>query len=181
MGFISMLYVFIGLTFILALVFYLARGRGLCLRKAGKILVIIFLFAGVLFAVRMDYNWVSIWRDDLKTLSKADVDERIRLVNHRSFDKLLDFIAFVKRTVPAGRAVRPASIGHNTPLAVIARYYMLPLEESRNADFLWSYGEGLRVNQRTGELYGAGGKVVASRARLFAEFAGNAAIYEVIK
>jgi len=180
-GVLSMLYVFIGLASIVSLVFYRVLGRGLSTRKAAKILVVLFLFAGVLLGLRMDYNWLSIWRDDIKTLSRADMRERIGLVNHGALDGLLDFVDFVKRTVPAGRSVRAVDIGRERPLAAIARYYMLPTEDSSKARFLWSYGEVLRIDAASGALYDADGNVVAPRVRLFARYSDKAAIYEVIK
>jgi len=173
-GVLSMLYVFIGMTFIATIIFYLAGGLGLSSRKAAKNFVIIFLLAGLLFAIRMDYNWLTIWRDDIKTLSGLKPEERIRI-------KILDFVNFVKRTVPAGRSVRPVDIGHDSPLATIARYYMLPTEDSSKARFLWSYGETLRLDAASGALYDADGNVVAPRVRLFARYSDRAAIYEVIK
>jgi len=180
-GFISILYLFIGLTFISTLLFSLARGRGLSPRKAAKNLVIIVLLAGFLFAVRMDYNWLTIWRDDIKTLSGVDVDKRIRLVNYNAYDDILDFVDFVKRTVPSGSAVRPATIGENTSFAAIVRYYMLPLEDSMDAKFLWSYGDALRLDTPSGALYDEDGRLIVPRARLFARYKKNAAIYEEIR
>jgi len=181
LGFISMLYIFTGLAFIPALFLSRHGGRRLSLPAAGKTLVIIFLCAWVVFAVRMDFNWLNIWRDDLENLSGADVETKVRLVNYHAYDSILDFVDFIKKTVPAGRAVRPAATAHDAPLAVISRYYMLPVEDSAQADFLWSYGQNLRLDSKSGALYAADGKVLAPRVRLFAGFAGKAAIYEVIR
>ncbi|MFQ5353882.1 MAG: hypothetical protein ACE5DR_02945 [Thermodesulfobacteriota bacterium] len=181
-GLISMLYALIFLCSIAAIVFYFARGDGFFSRKAAKVMVIIFLFAGLLFTLRMDYNWLSIFRDDVKTLSGADVDKRIRMVNHNAYDGILDLVDFVKRTVPLGRTLRPAAnISQDSQLAAIARYYMLPHEDSREADLIWTFGGRLRVDPRTGALYDADGGLVEPRVRLFARHTENAAIYEVIK
>ncbi len=180
-GFISMLYVLIGLAFITVLIVYRLRGRGLSLRKAAGLFVIIFLLASLLFTLRMDYNWLSIFSDDVNTLSPVDVEKRIHLVNNRDLDVFFDFIDFVKKTVPPGKSVRPATIGENTPLGAVARYYLLPLEDSEEADFLWSYARALRLDANSGTLYDGKGKVIAPKVRLFAAFAENAGIYEVIK
>jgi len=180
-GFISILYIFIGLAFIFTLLLSLARGNGIVPRKAAKNLIIISLLAGALFALRMDYNWLTIWRDDIKTLSGVDVDKRIRLVNYNAYDKVFDFVDFIKRTVPPGRTVRPATMKNNTSLAAIMRYYMLPIEDSVDAGLLWSYGEVLRLDPWSGSLYDADGRLIAARARLFARYTDTAAIYEVIK
>ncbi len=181
-GFISMLYILIGLAFITVLIVYRVRGHGLSSPKASSVLIALFLSGGVLFTLRMDYNWMSIFRDDVNTLSQVDVEKRIRLVNQKDLDSFFDFIDFVKESVPLGRGIRPATVAENTPLAAIARYYLLPLEDSpRDADFLWSYAEVLRLDPYSGALYDGKGKLIVPRARLFAEFAGNAAIYEVIK
>jgi len=180
-GFITMLYVIIGLAFITVLLVYRFRGRGLSYHKSANLFIIIFLLSGGLFTLRMDYNWLSVFRDDVKTLSGVDVAKRIHLVNNRDLDSFFDFIDFVKEAVPRGSAVRPATLGSNTPLAAIARYYMLPLEASKKAPFLWSYAEFLRLDPRTGALYDGKGGLIVPRARVFAKFADNAVIYEVIK
>jgi len=180
-GFITMLYVIIGLAFITVFLVYRFRGFGLSYHKSASLLIILFLLAGGLFTLRMDYNWLSVFRDDVKTLSGADVEKRIHLVNNRDLDSFFDYIDFVKKAVPGGSAVRPATLGNDTPLAAIARYYMLPLESSREGDFLWSYAEVLRLDPRSGALYDGKGKLIVQRARIFARFADNAVIYEVIK
>lgn len=180
-GLMTMLYVLAAITFASFVIFYRLSRRPLSARRASSALVIIVLLAGVIFTVRMDYNWFTVWRDDLKTLSGVDVAERIRIVNNRNFDSFFDFIDFMKESVPPGRTIRPATIPLDSPMAAIARYYMLPLKESSEADLLWSFAETLRLDPRTGALYDGEGKQIAPRAELFAEFAKNAAIYEVIK
>jgi len=180
LGFISMLYILIALAFITAIAIYMVRGHGLSLRKSLGVLVIIFLVAGVLFTLRMDYKWLVMFRDDVKTLPGADVGKRIRLVNNRHYDSFFDFLDFVKRSVPAGSAVRPATIAKTQPLAAIARYYLLPVDTSENGGFLWSQGEA-RLDPESGALYDGKGRLIAPRVRLFARYSGNGAIYEVIK
>ncbi len=181
LGFVSMLYVLIALAFISALILYRLRGHGLSHSRATGALVIIFLFASFLFTLRMDYNWLSIFRDDVKTLTPVDLKKRIDLVNNSDLETFFDFIRFVKESVPAGASIRPATIVDNSPLAAIARYYMLPLDNSVDAGFLWSYGEDLRIDPASGALYDGKGTLIAARARLFSAFAKNAAVYEVIK
>jgi len=181
LGFISMLYILIGLAFISALILYRLRGHGLSRSRVTGALVIIFLFASLLFTLRMDYNWLSIFRYDVETLSPVGVQKRIDLVNNRDLEPFFDFIRFVKGSVPAGMSIRPATIVDNSPLAAIARYYLLPLDNSDTAGFLWSYGEDLRIDPDSGALYDGKGTLIAARARLFAAFAKNAAVYEVIK
>ncbi len=178
-SFLSMLYVFIVVAFLAVLLAYRVKGRPIEREKAPLVLVLIIIAAASLFTIRMDYNWLVIWRDDVKTLSGLDVDERIRRVNNHNFDTFLDFIAFVRESVPPGEPVRPATLGYDTPLAAIARYYMLPLENSVKARFLWSYGDVLSIDPVTGALRDAKARVVAPQARLFTRFAANAAIYEV--
>ncbi|MFQ5479673.1 MAG: hypothetical protein ACE5DW_00155 [Thermodesulfobacteriota bacterium] len=180
-GFMTMLYVLAALAFLVVTASYRAAGRSFTLRAISRVLVIIFLAAAFVFAFRMDYGWAIVWRDHVKTLAGKDLRERTRIVNNRNFDKFFDFIEFVKRTVPEGRVLRPAVLGLDTPLAALARYYMLPLEESGEADLLWSFGESLRLDPGSGALYDGRGKLIAPRVRLFAAYAENAAIYEVIK
>jgi hypothetical protein len=174
-----MLYVLAAFVFVAALILLRFRGRGHGRVEAARLGVVIILGAGLLFAVRMDYNWLITWRDDLKTLSPVGADERLRIVNNHNLDSFLDFIAFLKKTVPPGRSVRPATLGHDSPLAAMARYYLLPIESSAGASLIWSYGEVLRFEPATGALHDSKGRLVARRARPFASFADNAVIYEV--
>jgi len=178
-GFLTMLYVFTGAVFFVVLLVYRMRACAISRRRAAGAMVVIMLVAGVIFAVRMDYNWLDNWVDDAKVLSPATVDERIRIENDHSLDSFLDFINFMKDAVPPGRAVHPATIVTGSTLAAVARYYLLPIEESRGASLLWSYGEVLRLDPLTGALYDGKGALIAPRARLFAEFTRTAAIYEV--
>ncbi len=181
LGFMGMLYIFTAIVFAALFVFCRFTGQPLSPRKAARNLLLILLFAGVIFAVRMDYNWLTIWRGDVRTLSGADVGERVRIVHNRNLDSFLDFIDYVKRTVPSKRAVRPATRGHNEQLSYIARYYMLPVEDSREADLLWSYGDSLSFDQSTGALHDSNGRLIEPKVRVFAKYAENAVIYEVIK
>ncbi len=181
LGFLSMLYIFIGLAFITALVVCKVRGRRLSPRKALGIFCIISLIAGTFFTLRMDYNWLSVFVDDVKTLSPVDVGQRVRILNHKSPGSIFDFVDYIKKRLPSGSTISPAVAGLNTPLAVFARYYLLPFEASVEADFLWSYGEALQVNPLTGALFDIDGKILAPKVRLFARYDDNAAIYKVIK
>jgi len=113
LGFISMLYILIGLAFIAVLILYRLKGHGLSRSMATGALVIIFLFASFLFTLRMDFNWLSIFRDDVKTLSPVGLEKRIDLVNNRDLETFFDFIRFVKESVPAGVSIRPATIVDN--------------------------------------------------------------------
>ncbi|MFQ5427583.1 MAG: hypothetical protein ACE5EZ_01245 [Thermodesulfobacteriota bacterium] len=180
-GFMGMLYVLVAITFASVVIFYRLSRRPLSARMASSALVLIVILAGVIFTVRMDYNWLTIWRDDVKTLSGVGVDERIRIVHNRNLDSFFDFIDLVKRTVPSGSAIRHAASDHNTQLSYIARYYMLPIEDSVKADLLWLYGDSLVFDPGSGALYDGNGKLVAPKVKLFAKYAENAAIYEVIK
>lgn len=180
-GFITMLYVLAAVAFAAAFLFVRYSGQRFLPRRASRVFIMIAILTGGIFIVRMDYNWLNIWRDDVKVFSGADVGERIDIVYNRDFDSFFDFIEFARGVVPPGRSLRPAGIGYKNALAIIARYYLLPTETSREADLLWSYGESLRLDPVTGALYDVKGKLIAPRVRVFAKYAVNAAIYEVIK
>jgi len=181
LSFLSVLYIVIAAVFILVLIICKVRGEGLSSQRLARFFVLIVLFFGLLFAVRMDYNWLSIFSDDVRTLSKMDVDRRIRIVNQKDLDTFFDFIKFVKESVPPQSSVRPATIPRDAPLAAIARYYLLPLEDSATGGFLWSYGQSLRIDPSSGALYDEKGRLIAPKVRPYAVFAKNAQIYEVIK
>jgi len=181
LGFLSVLYVLIilsiGTSF--GVVFFIKKsGRR---RSFLKAFILVFLVWGFVFAVRMDYNWLVIWKGDAAALGGRPVGERIKEVNNRDLDNFLDYMDFIKSTVPSGKTAAPAALSADSPLAAMARYYLLPLETSSAPDFLWSFADkDLHLDASSGVLYGAQGKVAAP-VRVFKKFAANAVIFEVIK
>ncbi|MFQ5441719.1 MAG: hypothetical protein ACE5EB_03235 [Thermodesulfobacteriota bacterium] len=150
-------------------------------RSFLKAFILVFLVGGFVFAVRMDYNWLMIWRGDAAALHGEPVGVRIREVNNRDLDNFLDFMDFMESTVPAGKTIAPAALSADSPLAAMARYYLLPMEVSSEPDFLWSFADkDLRLDASSGVLY-RGGKKASAPVRVFKEFAANAVIFEVLK
>jgi hypothetical protein len=155
-------------------------------------LVYSFIVIGALLALRMDYNWVRVFRDDFSALSGRDTRGRITTIMKSDF---FDFIKYVGRTIPEGEAavelldpemerliVRAELDGvRKTDLEAfyivkLGKYYLLPRRTSSAGRFIWVFNEldisydndtkMLRVREQT------------FRARPFAEYRKGAMIFE---
>ncbi len=180
-SFMTLLYMLTAFVFLPLLVLLSGSGR---LKEASlkKALPMSLIFAGVLFAVRMDYNFLSIWARDLGTFSGKDVKERIRSLYawRGDMDDFFDFMDFVKAGVPSGMRVRPASRGMQEPLSILARYYLLPVVTSPGAEYLWTYDDGVIYDPKTHTLK-RGGNVIARPVAVEAVFRKGAALYRLVE
>lgn len=182
-GFISfyaIIYTVMALTLAGIIVFSLARGRE---RSSEDTLVraVIgsFLIASVAVTIRMDYNWLTIWKDDLALAGKSEI-ERVKAVHRGDLDSLIDFVELVKKTVPEGEPVYPAD-PRETKSKTLARYYMLPVKTSPEARFIWAFGEeGIEYDQDARAVF-KGGKPLASDLVPYASFSDGSVIYERIR
>jgi hypothetical protein len=157
--------------------------KAVTLESVLRAIAISFLISGGLFAVRMDYNWLKIWQDDYEALWGKDVHERIPVV-FEGFLALYNFIDFVKATIPEGEKVRPATELSSDVSWFLAKYHLLPVKTSAEADYLWAYnGYGIMYvsfDTVTRSIMD-GNRVVASPVRLVAAFGDAGAIYKVEK
>lgn len=166
------------LLFIIALlvpVFLYAVSKG---RPAGALqtaVLFAFIAAGILSAVRMDYNWLAAWGDEAGRLSGRDVAERVRAVNSGWLDDLLEQTDYMKKNLPEDATVTLAGIEESSRLASIGRYYLLPLRVSSDAGYVWTYRiEGLSFD---GSSLMRGGRVIASPVRLVKDFGEGSALF----
>lgn len=176
--FISILYVIAAALFVCFFIIMLSKGWEKALPRA---IAISFAIAGGLYALRMDANWLNMWKEDFAGYNGATEDERIArayFVYSSDYAEFLDFLRFLEKTVPPGQTVRPAVKLENDVLAITGKYFIMPVLTSPNAKYLWAFkDQGLFYDPAEGTLLD-NGKVVASRVRLSAR-RGAGAIYEL--
>jgi hypothetical protein len=124
-SFLTLLYVFL----ILFVVCMTAVLRPVNAGAITKAVVISFVAAGILFALRMDYTWYMMWRLDSASLSHKSLDERVFLVDGTG---AYEFAEEVKKIVPMGENVRI----YGGDVAVKLKYYLLPLKVSDNGKYI---------------------------------------------
>lgn len=177
---LSVLYVLIAVVFLSSLAFYLRKGRRM--RGAlSKSLIASFAAAAVLLAIRTDYDWAYIWKDDVQGLSGKDMDGRVASVFsmfNSDFRDFYEFIKFLKKEAPTGAALRPAVRGEGDHLALLAKYFLLPVRTSAKGDFLWAYNDAVTFDPASGVLL-RDSNIVASNARLVASYGEKGALYEI--
>ena len=173
----ELLYIIIGAVFIISLGAIFVRRKPLTAVALLKATLIALTAASLLFAVRMDYKWLMQWRQDSATLSAGD-DKRIFLMNAQYMEDYLNFLEFVKETVPEGARVRSAR-SELTDNLKLARYRLLPTGSGTGANYIWTYRHrGVYFNLETNTLMD-GFKVVARNVVPLAEYAKGAAIYKL--
>ncbi|MBI5586823.1 MAG: hypothetical protein HY889_00475 [Deltaproteobacteria bacterium] len=150
-------------------------------RYAVRAVVVSFFIGAVVLTVRMDYNWAEFWAQESRTLSGKSVAERIREVNGPEIGSFLMFIDFVKKSVPDGKSVAPATLPEGEQLAAMARYYLLPVKTSSKPDYLWLYNEAeVYYDPMTSSLK-KNGVPIAAPVRPFKAYTANSAVYELIR
>ena len=184
--FLTVLYILTPLLIVLALIilyFYSGRITGKLFFKA---ILIGFAISALFFTLRMDFNWLVIWGDDLENLRGKEVGERLRALNYGNYDSYYDFIDEVREIVPEGSKARPAGRyvnDYNDHVARSVAYYLLPVRSAPNADYLWLYFDevdsGITYNPDKGTLV-RGPQALPSRVRPVRIFGGDAALYKVI-
>lgn len=153
LSFLALLYIFI--AFSMACTITALRAVNMtALRKA---LIISFILAGTLFALRMDYGWYVMWRLDRSTLSQRNYEERVVLVDATG---TYEFAAVVRKLIPTDASVR---IECGT-LAEKMKYYLLPLKASDRSRYVI-------VCSDSGVVYDPGEKVLKRREAVVADHA----------
>lgn len=125
-----------------ALVLFVVIGKkGIKREGVVTALEVGFLIAGVVYTLRMDYNWLKVWQDDVKTLSGKSTDEKVAAVFSvygHDYPDFLRFIEFAKGMIPKGEKVRPYS-SQDDNMALSARYFFLPVLTSETGGYVWLY------------------------------------------
>ncbi len=125
-------YSFLAPLYVLLLVIafcMVARQRPLTKRSVVRSLLLSFVAAGGLFAVRMDYAWYMQWRADHSSLGQRSFNERISRADGTG---AYDFAQDLKKGLPPGSTIKiEAGI-----LDGKVRYYLLPVKVSETAPYI---------------------------------------------
>lgn len=119
LSFLALLYIFI----VLSTVCMIAAVRAVNVTALRKALIVSFILAGIIFALRMDYGWYTMWRLDKSALSRRSYEEKIMLVDATG---AYEFARMVTKLIPSDASVR-VECG---TLAEKVKYYLLPLKVS---------------------------------------------------
>jgi hypothetical protein len=176
-SFLTALYVLITVLSTGVVLVSVVRKGALTAGDVVRAIMICFLAVGVLFAFRMDYNWLKIWQNDRASLSATSVNERIPPVFYIE-KQFFDFISFVEGNVPEGEKVRPAVKSQNDIYASLARYYLLPVRTSKDGSYLWVYNESDVHFDPAGRSLMKKDKTIASPVELVAVYRPGAALYK---
>ncbi len=139
-----------------------------------------FITGGLIFSVRMDYNWLYLLKDDLTTLAGRPVEERISKIYREGFDDFFGFLDLIRETLPEGEATRPAEKGFMNFYAQLGRYYLLPIKSSGGARYLWTYNDkGVKYDRLAMTLTKNGG-VIASPVILVAGESAKKGVFLIL-
>lgn len=188
MSFLTVVYLAAVTTFL----FTIAIKREFTRKAVLRLLIISFIPAWLLLALRMDYNWAKIFIDD--DMPFTGTVERIVKVDGCD---LYRFIEFVKRKLPAGEKIRDVEDHEKEKLIITkrpgvtrddelnfeiskaARYYLLPVKTSKDGRFIWTYDyPGFTYDPKDNIL-----KINNSTfyARPYARFRPAAMVFEIIE
>lgn len=186
LSFVTALYILMAVVFILAFLVYRRRGRGAKREAVLSAVLVAFIVSGSIYTLRMDYKWLNIWRDDSERMRGKSIDERMTAFvgfYYKDFDHFFDFINFVKGVVPEGSTIRPAArqVKYNHDfIPSLARYYLLPLKISTDADYLWVYDKEVSYDPVSGDLT-EGGRVIAGPVTLVAASKEKGEVYRLLR
>ncbi|HET6515672.1 MAG TPA: hypothetical protein VFG09_10970 [Thermodesulfovibrionales bacterium] len=150
---LALLYIFILSSIVCAI----AALRAVNMAALRKALIISFVLAGILFALRMDYGWYWMWRLDRSTLSQRTYEERVALVDATGS---YEFAGMVRKLIPPDASVR---IECGT-LAEKIKYYLLPLKASEHGRYVIVCSDSGITYDPDEKVLKRGEAVVADRA-----------------
>jgi hypothetical protein len=128
------------IAFTILLLYYHSLEKSFSRRSAVKAYLLSFMIVGFLFALRMDLNWLAMFRHDIRTYRGKDIGARVvTLANH----DLSYFADFVRANIPEGELAREIAIDidrdRNSHLAFKkVKYYLLPTKTSISGRYLWA-------------------------------------------
>lgn len=180
-----------------AILLLLILSRNITRQAVVQAIVCSFFAAGLIMALRMDYNWATAFMRDISILHGKDVGDRVVAVGGGG-GGFYDFLVFVKRSLPEGAEIRDIE-DHEIELKAVNNDENLREDEIRS--FEWSKlqkyyllpvlttSEGRFVILVEGDMdgeYDAGSmtlRVNRSRfkARRHAVYGEGAAVYEIIE
>ncbi len=173
-------YIIIAVIISSAIAFYLFKKR----RMGGGVaraFAASFALAAFFLAFRTDYDFAYIWRDDVRNLSGKSMDERVASAFSMSYPAFSDFYAFIKlmkKEAPPGALLRPAVRAEGDHLALLAKYFLLPVRTSAKGNYLWTYKDPVSFDPSSGTLF-MDSKPVVANLNLVASYGDKGALYEI--
>ena len=162
-------YILLPLFFILCVIFFLSIKEKISRALLVRSLAFSFLFAGLIYAVRMDYDWLKKWQNEISLFSGMDMDTRVvSIYSGIGGDDLFAIIALIKENVPKGYPVRPLG-NYGVVNKWLARYYLLPVMTSDETEYIWtlndkdvSYSASMRTLKLKGRLHASSVELIAA-------------------
>ncbi len=166
-SFLKPLYV-IALLLALALI---ALSRPVSGHSVVKYMMLSFVVAGFLFALRMDYTWYIQWRADDSSMGQGSLDERISRVEGTG---TYDFALELKKIVPPGAEVRIYAGEFGEKL----KYYLLPLKVSERAPYIAVYKDPAVSFDPQRRVLVRNNEVLSNSAKLIRAFGKDGFLYQ---
>lgn len=166
LSFITILYIVVSACSAFLFIYFRSRNAS---KPFVKALFFSFLFGGLLFTWRMDYNWVRIWSDDTMKLQKSSINERLGWFYGIYIDKapeLLEFTNYIKSIIPPSEAVNPVDKQDGDNIALIMKYFLLPIKTSKNARYVWLFDEKNVLYDQERDHLLKEGRVILENVRL---------------
>ncbi len=167
-SFPAMVYLSLALFALLMILVRKGTDKGALMRS----LVISFIAAGMLFALRMDYAWYTTWRLDRASLSGKDLDERISYVEGTG---AYDFAQSIKKAIPSGETVKIYAGALDGKL----KYYLLPLMVSRWATYVVVFKDAAVSFDAAGNVLKKNNEIVANDVQLIRTFGKEGFLYRI--
>jgi hypothetical protein len=172
-------YIFLPLFFIVFVIFAISIKEKFSKTLLIRSLAFSFLFAGLIYAVRMDYDWLKKWQNEIGLFSGMDIDTRVvSMYSGIGGDDLFVIVGLIKENVPKGSPVRPLR-NYGIVNKWLARYYLLPVMTSDETEYIWTLNDkdiSYSASRRTLKLKG---RLHASSVELIAAHNKGTALYRV--
>ena len=149
---------------------------GMTFRHAA---IIGFVISALIVSLKMDCNWLMIFREDMAAFSGRNVAETIDTIPSINF---YEYLLFVKKHLPPGANIRPlispAGESHGK-LAAIGQYYVLPFETREGAEYIGVYDPQSNFDPIR-KMLTAGGERI-SPVEPIASLAPGAELYKIVR
>ena len=179
LSFLSLLYVLAAVVVAISALFCVLTGTPPGTRLLARAVAVGFVSAALVFAVRMDYNWLRLFHEDSALPGSGDMGALLKATHKEMDSRIFDFAELVKGSVPEGAHVRPAMKPPDNYTDRRMRYYLLPVRSSADADYLWVFRMSPEYDPKRGALV-SGDRVVASPVRRLAGFEESGGLYELL-
>ncbi len=176
-SFLTISYILIGVVFILSLIYFIVRGRGLSFYSARRPVIVAFIILSVIFLIRMDYNWAVTYQRDRRAMQGKDVVARQALLFGSPHEYLFDFFSEIKLAVDDGARIGPAFKSHQSRQAKLARYFLLPVDSSADPEYLWVFFDPDLVFDKSSGSLSSGQNLIKGLEKVYTYEGDHAALY----